>query len=1808
MRRFALSTLTCLFSVFAHTGAGLADSPVPGFRYIATQDAEFHGPDLDAPFETDLKACIQACSANASCTAFTYITHTDACFPKSAVSREEPREGTVSARKVVTRDQTLTLAKARADELDFLRPDDLENAARQFSYLGFRHIAGRQDLNVVLGLAREADDAEQAKNWTGIAVSLSDAPDLWIEYARLLLSISPSGWEETINLRNRALNASINGYLRTDNPGTQVAALTVLAEALEESKRGRDVISALRLAEQIQPREDVIAALDDALGKYGFRVVDTSVESNAAAPRICFEFSEQLVKAGVDYDPFVQRDDEGLVVQADGVQLCIDGVKHGKRYRVTVREGMPAASGEVLNRDVKLTHYVRDRTPSVRIPGRGYILPKSADAALPVETVNVTTLDLTLRRVSDRNLLRAERQGFIGRPLSRWDEQEFADAIAEEVWTGTAQVSSELNRDMTARLPMAEALIDQPAGIYTLTARIPGSEFYDNSGSTQWFVLSDLGISTALGADGLHVTVRGLDSAEPREGIEVSLVSNANAVIAAARTDVEGYARFEPGLTRGKGSSAPALIMATDGDADFSFLSLTDPAFDLSDRGVEGRAPAGPIDVFMTTDRGAYRAGETIHVTALTRDGTAQAIEGLPLTAILHRPDGVEYRRVVSDGGVAGGHVFILPTAADVPRGAWQIEIKSDPKGAVLARETVLIEDFLPERIDFELALPNAPLRPGDSPPLNINARYLFGAPGSDLSIHGQVIARPAETLPGYDGYRFGRYDARVSATSTSFGDTRTDAAGLATIPVEIPELNSEGIPIEATVIARLADGSGRPVERRLTAPVLPLQPVIGIRPMFEDVIPEGTKAAFEIVGLSSELTPSPMRLRWTLNRIETRYQWYQINGGWNWEPTTRRTRVATGEVDFTSDPLTLNQPVDWGRYELIVQRVDGTYTESAVDFHAGWYQATDALTSPDRLEMSLDRDSYRPGETAQLRIVPRMAGIAQIEVLSNRLIHRQMIEVPEGESVIPLRVTGDWGAGAYVTATVIRPMDVAAGQNPVRAMGVVHATIDPGDRKLNVGIDVPEVTEPRQTQKARIRIGNDTEDDPVWLTVAAVDVGILNVTGFESPNPQGYYFGQRRLGVELRDVYGRLLDGMNGVMGTIQFGGDNDAGIRRQSPPPTQDLMAVFSGPVQVDENGEAEIDIPLPEFNGTVRLMAVAWSRTAVGQAEAEMIVRDPVVVTASLPRFLAPGDQSRMLLEIIHTDGPVGKMALGLTASKGLELGAAPDTFSLAAGGKAVFEVPILATGVGDPEINVSITTPDGRDLSRTLRLPIRENDPVVALTRRFSLGSGDRFLFSQDVFVGFRPGSGEAILSAGALAKFDIPGLLNQLNQYPYGCTEQITSKSLPLLYLSSVAQTSGLGSGSAVDKRIDDSIRSILTRQEANGSFGLWRADSGDSWLDAYVTDFLSRARAQGHVVPDRAFAQAMDNLRNRISFAPDFDEGGQDIAYALMVLAREGAALMGDLRYYADVKGDTFDTPLAAAQLGWALASYGDQTRADMLFSRAAQLLSQRPIQNQTHWRADYGTDLRDAAGLLTLAVDIGSEVIDREALIQRITAGQTHRSTQEATWSLLAAHSLISTPEQSGLRVNGMSVDGPFVRILETGTDDILHITAVDGETTDITLTVTGIPDVPPEAGGAGYAIKREFYSMEGELLDSGQFTVGDRFVTILTVTPFEHGGARLMIDDPLAAGIEIDNPSLLRSGDVRSLDWFDPSEATHTEFRSDRFLAAVDAIGDQPVTLAYVARAVTPGEFHHPAASVEDMYRPRNRARTGTGRVAIR
>ncbi|MDP4892702.1 alpha-2-macroglobulin [Cypionkella sp.] len=1648
-----------------------------------------------------------------------------------------------------------------------------------------------------------AEDLASTSDYATL-VSLTDSAEAWADYAEDLRQRAIAAQDDALIYYTQAYYAGVNAYLRGDSPALRHSILVGMAAALEGLDRGRLAVPALQLAQSLQARDDTAAALDRVIGLYGFRMLETQVQSDSPRPRICVTLSEPLAKSGVDYTNFVQLSDQSLTVSSDGdQQLCIEGVQFGSRNSFTLRAGLPAADGQTLAKSVEVTAYVRDRKPSVRFAGRGYVLPRGQDQAIPVETVNTENLDLTLFKISDRNMLRALQDSYFGAPMNLYQEQDFSDRIGAEIWRGTGLVRQEVNVDVTTRLPLGQALNGQPAGIYALRAAVPGVDPYDVPASWQWFVISDLGLTTLSGTDGLHVFVRSLGTAAAKPGVSVQLLSAANEVLGAAVTDDQGYARFEAALALGTGGHAPALIVATAGSDDIAFLSLTDPEFDLSDRGVAGREAAPPVDVFLTTDRGAYRAGETIYATALTRDSSAKAIVGLPLTAILRRPDGVEYSRAQMADAGAGGHIFALPVAGSAPRGLWSLAVFADLEAPALQSKTVLVEDFLPERIDFSQSLPDAAIRLGDSPEMAVAATYLFGAAGADLAVEGEVLLRAAKGLEAWPRYVFGREDTPFSPVQDSFGGIKTDATGQALIALPLPQIDDPARPLEVRVTTRIAEGSGRPVERSLTRLLAPSSDMIGIKPLFDGVVAEASAARFDLIAIGADLAPVPMQVTWTLTRIETNYQWYQSGGSWNWEPVTSRKRVAEGQADLGDTATSIAAAVDWGQYELVVSAPNGP--SSSTRFYAGWYAPADTSDSPDVLEMSLDKPAYASGETAMLRVVPKAEGTALITVLSNRLVAMQTVAVAAGENLIPLPVSADWGAGAYVTVQALRPMDVAAGRNPARALGLTYASIDPGPRALKTTIETAPEADPRGSLDVAVKVQGIAAGETAFVTIAAVDQGILNLTAYTPPDPQGHYFGQRKLGVGIRDLYGRLIDAMSGAMGETRSGGDAAAQARLQAPPPTEDLVANFTGPNAVGADGYARASFTLPSFNGTVKVMVVAWSNSAIGQANADVLVRDPVVVSASLPRFLQPGDQSRMLLEIIHASGPAGEVGLSVT-SNGLTLGAVPDRFDLAQNGKAVFAVPLTAHDLGDQTIEVALTTPDGKLLRKTLTVPVRNNDPAVARVSRFALQQGQSLTLDASIFAGLTPETATATLVSGPVARLNAAGLLAALDRYPYGCTEQITSKALPLLYFNDLAQALQLQGAEDLTQRIQGAIADVLTNQASNGAFGLWGPveDGGDMWLDAYVTDFLSRAKAMGYAVPDQAFRSALDNLRNQVNYSADFDKGGEGLAYALLVLAREGAAAVGDLRYYADVKGAAFATPMAMAQLGAALASYGDQPRADAMFRRAGLALqTMAGPETEQIFRADYGTGFRDAAAVLTLATEAGSKAVDRSALTDRIVTN-LRLSTQEAVWSLLAAHALLQGSE-AGQGQTGATVTDRIMRRL-TPSDGPL-ILQNDGKDTNVTLTTMGVPNEPVAAGGTGYAISRSYYSLDGVPLRLEALRVGERFTTVLTITPFGRGEARLMINDPLPAGFEIDNPTLLSSASEAMAAFGLESDVTQTQFRQDRFLAAIDRSSNQPFKLGYVLRAISPGVFHLPAATVEDMYRPDLTGRSDAGSVTI-
>ncbi len=1808
--------------------AGIAAASAPGHaaerRVIVSPGADYAGFDLKTVKDVDLPGCEQACLADNSCQAFTFNEKAGWCFLKSDFGPLSTTAGATAGRIVMTAEVTPSIERQRLGELSFVASAYIDESRTLIADLKRRF---NPDDASFATLRSDGGNAYRGGNYDGaaslfgraITLSVEDVAG-WLDFAVANNSRSPQNWTEQQDVWRDVTAGAINAYLRAETPEDKAEALMLLGDGMNKRDNWKTAIRSYRASLALVDNAPLRSTYDQLVAQYGFRILSNTVDSDAANPRICVSFSDDLPISRPELaDYIVVEGGSGLAIEPEIRQICVDGVKHGSRYKVRVRAGLPSADGETLAQTAELDLYVRDRAPWIGFSGNAYVLPAGEGASIPVISVNTDKAKATIYRISDRGLAGAVREGTVLQQLSRYYADRIGDETGEKVWEGEIGITSRLNENVTTAIPVSQVLPGLKPGAYVITASPATNVDEYGMVATQWFVVSDLGLTSLSADDGVHVIVRSLTSAKPVEGAKVRLVAANDDILGEATTNADGYARFEPGLARGAGGSAPQIVDAELG-ADYSFLNVGRAAFDLTDRGVDGRPAPGPIDVFMTTERGIYRPGETVFLTALVRDAKAEAIGDLPMTLVFERPDGVEFNRwTLSDGGV-GGYSTGVKLDGDSMRGSWRARLYADPKGDAIGDVAFLVEDFEPERLAFDIETEAKVL--GRTTPNNVDilAKYLYGATAPGLRVEGDITVRPVTSMEAYPGYSFGLADDAASSFRQPldlYAETSED--GTAVAEITLPTLMTTTRLLEGEVILRLTDTNGRAVERRLKRPIEAAGPAIGIKSLFEgEDVPEGGDARFEAIMVGQDgARTAATGLEWTVDRIETDYQWYRVDGNWRYEPVTTTERVASGTIDASiTSAAPIEAPVDWGRYRLTVTSKDDRPVASSVDFNAGWYVAATSVETPDVLQVALDKPAYAVGDTAKLRLDPRFAGIALVSVIDNRLITMKAVDVPEGGTVVDLPVTEEWGPGAYVSAALYRPMDVEAKRMPSRALGITWAKVAPGDRQLSVSLGIADEIRPRGPMVIPVTLGNLKPDTSAFITVAAVDVGILNLTEFKTPAPDDWYFGQRRLGTEIRDLYGLLIDRTQGKPGSVRSGGDGGSG-RLQAPPPTQKLVAFFSGIVEVGPDGNAEVSFDLPEFNGSVRVMAMAWTDDAVGHAEKDVIVRDPVVVAASVPRFLATGDSSRLLVEINNVAGAAGDYRLAIEAGEGLTL-AAEDmerTIPLAAAQRTSVTVSITGATPGDHEIRITLSPPSGEAFPMDLVLGVRP--PGADVTRRniVAVNGGGRLTVGGDTLAEFVPGTTSVTVSLGGAGRLDVAGILAALDRYPYGCAEQLTSRALPLVYLDDVAGSIGIASDTEVHERVQVAIAGVLAKQTSSGSFGLWGPyDGGDLWLDAYVTDFLTRAAERGFDVPQQARDFALSNLQNRLSYAQDFTNGGEDIAYALYVLARAGKAAIGDLRYYAESKLDAFATPLAKAQIGAALALYGDRRRTDAAFAAALADLDRKP-DDPNKWRVDYGTKLRDEAAVLTLAAETQTQSVDIRKLATRIAASAESKrwtSTQEQSWMMLAAAALIRDASESKFSIDGETVDGPLFRKFD-GTrlaSTPVSIENLGQQPLDAVVSTTGVPSVPEPAGGNGYSILREYFTPEGNAVDIATVGQNDRFVVVLTVTGDRSRGGRLLVVDPIPAGFEIENPNLSASGQVSAYDWLSvDNTAVHTEARTDRFVAALNrAEGDaQEFSVAYTMRAVSPGVFAQPGATVEDMYRPELFARTATGKVEV-
>jgi uncharacterized protein YfaS (alpha-2-macroglobulin family) len=1725
----------------------------------------------------------------------------------------------------------LTFASCAASAADkpFVN-DDLANSAIELE-AQIKSDAGVAT-KPVAQLRHDADAAFSKNDFrTGMAVLgqiVAAAPNdatTWLRLARTIQQIRPANDAERATFLERASTAAYIAYQRAGNRDDEADGLALLGTLLSQRQQWRPALDALRLSLELRETADVRGQYERLRDQYGFRVLDYTIDADTASPRACFQFSEDL-PARTDFSPFVVvagTDKPALSVAEK--QLCVEGLTHGQHSTVTLRAGLPSVVHETLSKSADFAIYVRDRKPFVRFSTSAYVLPRTGQQGIPVISVNTKSVAIEVYRIGDRNLIdtvagAGYANGNFQKSLDRSDIEQLKNSSGSQVWKGDLAVDSKaLNAEVTTAFPVDQAVGDLKAGVYVMVAQPAELKNLDNnydSLATQWFIVSDLGLTAFSGNDGIHVFVNSLASTDAKSGIELRLVSRANEVLATRQTDAAGHALFEPGLANGEGGAAPALLAAVDPKGDYAFLNLGSSAFDLTDRGVSGRPAPNGLDAFVYAERGVYRSGETAYLTALLRDAQGAAALNVPLTLVVERPDGVEFKRALIQDQGLGGHALSLPINASAPTGTWHVRAFTDPKRPAVGETTFLVEDYVPDRIEFDLNSPTGHISQNVPAELAVAGRFLYGAPAANLDLEGEITIAAAKERFGFAGYQFGLADDEVDASQQTLDDLpSTDDAGNAKFSVKLDKPPSSSHPLEAQIAVRMAEPGGRAVERKITLPVTPAGNMIGVKPLFSGAsLADGASANFDVVVAAPDGTAlAQSGLHYQLLRIDTHYQYYKRDGAWNFEPVKTTSRVADGTIDTSPDKAgRISLPVNFGRYRLEVSTTDPNGPDTSVDFDAGYYVDADADT-PDMLQIALDKSEYRPGDAMTVAITARSAGQVTLNVIGDKLLATQTADVKEGVAQVKVPVGKDWGSGAYIVATLRRPLDAPAQRMPGRAIGVQWFSIDRAAKTLTVDLNVPSLLRPNSSLHVPIKVEGLAAGEEARIVVAAVDVGILNLTNYKPPSPEDYYLGQRALSADIRDLYGDLIDGMQGTRGQIRSGGDE--GAQLQGSPPTGPPVALYSGLVTVGKDGSAEVAFDVPDFAGTLRVMAVAWSKDKIGHATADVTVRDPVVLTATLPRFLLPGDRSSVHIDLDNVEGQAGDYTITTSTTDAIIAGAgASQTLTLRSKQRGAATVPITADAAGNGTVQVSVAGPAGFALQRSYVLAVRPPAQILARRTVKPIAKGESLTLSNDMFADLVPGTGSVSISVGASTALDAAALLAALDRYPYRCSEQITSRALPLLYVSDLASAAHVAADPDTDQRIRDTIDALLTRQGSNGSFGLWSAGGDDVWLDAYVTDFLTRARERKFQVPEAAFKLALDRLRNSAADLTDPGKnGGTDLAYALYVLARNGAAPIGDLRYLADAKLDALSTPIAKAQIAAALAMVGDRTRAETVYTAALAAIGPQPAPDLAS-REDYGSTLRDAAALVTLASEGGASSATVQAAVQRVEAARASfrpTSTQEDAWLLLAASAMSKNAGNISLDVNGTAIKEPLNRTISAADlKNPLRVTNNGDDDVKAVVTVTGAPVTPEPAADNGFKIERQNFTLDGDPLDPTQVKQNTRIVVVLKITEAQPQFGRVIVADYLPAGFEIDNPHLVSSGDTGTLPWFtDAVDPVSTEFRDDRFTAAFERKSGDPAvfSVAYVVRAVALGKYVRPQARVEDMYRPERFGRTGSESVEV-
>ena len=1543
------------------------------------------------------------------------------------------------------------------------------------------------------------------------------------------------------------------------------------------------------------------------------------VHHNDEKPSIQLMFSSiiavEALREHISIEPalpyrLVSNNSNVLEIQAD--------FKHRSDYIVRIQRGVAATNGALLKEDYAVTLSMPNLRPRVRFVDSDFFLPRTGPLDFNLATVNVEQVTFGIVQVY----------------LSR---------LPRLIHTGVLDVSSRLNEEVLTPLPLRDYLTDKHAGIFKVVVQSADEWTYGNA---QLFVMTDLGILAKRVGGELWVWIHSLTSLAPVPQAAVQLMDELHQVQFTGETDSAGFVKFSTDAEELE--EFPPLLTVTKGD-DFSFIKLDGEPISAGDFATEGEPYlVEGYEAFLYTDRGIYRPGETVNLVGIIRGKNNEVPSYLAVkTAFVGPPNQRTLRTFWEHTGTEGDCEVQIPLPTSAPTGIYAILMSV--AGKEIGRISFQVEEFMPDRMKVSLKTDNDSYALGDEIGIEVTAENLFGTPAVGQKVEASYMLEAAPYMPPAEWRSFHFADATrtFERQRGELGNATTGADGKTTYHFTLPDNLEPPSLLNGVIYATVQESGGRAVTASHQVAIHPYSHYVGIKRLTSGTVKPHEEVVFNYVVVDNGGKAEAGR---TLQLTVSAISGTQIT-----ELTAQTLTSTTGVGSFSF------MPSAYGRHRVeIVDIASGAKT--AMPFYVSeWAGVQWSMNAPDRLDITLDKNAYQPGETAMLHINAPFPGKLLLTVEREKILSYHTFMLEESSARLKIPVKHDYAPNVYLSVMLIRSVEALEKDAPARAFGTIPLKLDAEQHRLTVEIDAPEQIRPNREVDIKFRVRGGRAGQSYRVSIAAVDEGVLQLIDSRTPAPHTYFYRQREPETGSYDFYTalnqtdyfpiRLIESLSELM-ILQL--NHQAAMKSRygtafllaeagTPPPApiNGVMRVkplsrWSGLMTTDANGQGSVRFHIPQFNGTLRVTAIAFSGADYGSSSAQIVVREPLVLTPTFPRFLSSGDKMRVPVTLFNGTGAAGEFTVTLQAHGPVRLDIlsqeprslyAPDKvqkpLTVAAGteGELFFDV-VTHDAIGTTTFELSATG-NGESTRVAVELPIRSAiPPVVTATGQGVVRAGEPAEFNLP--ANLREDSSEFMVTVSPFPALKFANGLRYLIQYPHGCLEQTTSRVFPLLYFSELARL--IEPTLAEDRKVAHYINAGISKLESMMTpahyFAYWpNGTSVNNWSSIYAAHFLVEARKAGYEIANQVYNRMLEGLRQQAKQGRNLNAQGTDAdryslaqtVYACYVLALAGQPERGVMNFLKD-SGLSRLPDYSQIQLAGAFALSGDVEKAHTMIP--ASIATAQIGERETSGNFDSPT--RAQAIMLDVLTAFTANHPAIPTLIERLSDAATGingwGTTQENAFAFLALCKLLRKQHHQGY-AGRLIRDGQHVADFdETGA----QYTLSDWDGARVRLTVEGKGtcyyywvasgikrDSDITEYGHGLRVNRRYFNQDGTEVKT-VFQQGELVIAEITVEALTNTLANVAVVDMLPAGFEIENPRLQSRANVSELGAYN-FRPDYLDIRDDRLVFFGDFRQQEARKFYYALRAVTPGTFTVPPIKAEAMYDPTKSAVAAGGTIRV-